>query len=152
MILNPETATEANKKVVIPPKTEAGMAVKAAANFEKMPMTMRKKQAAYPALRLAQRVKAMTPLFWAKVDIGVMVHKPASIPLNPSAKIPPWIRESKSLPSTWRRDTSQVAVISPIASIIRIRYTATMDLLEGSVHLRSGSSPTHWKYQWTIDS
>ena len=63
MIRMPETATELKRKVVRPPSTGAGMATKAAANFEKMPMTMRKKQAPYPALRLAQRVKAMTPLF-----------------------------------------------------------------------------------------
>ena len=64
----PETVTELNKKVVRPPSTGAGIATRAAANLEKIPMTMRKKQAPYPALRLAQRVNAMTPLFWASVD------------------------------------------------------------------------------------
>ena len=63
--------------------------------------------------------------------MGVMVQRPASIPLRPSARIPPCIRESKSLPSTWRRETSQVAVMSPIASIIRIRYTARMGRIRG---------------------
>lgn len=117
----PEMATDAKRKVVIPPRTEAGIATSAAENLEKTPMTMRKKQAKYPAVRLAQRVSAMTPLFWAKVDMGVMVARPAIIPLKPSARIPPWIRESKSLPSTWRRETSHVAVMSPIASIMQMR-------------------------------
>jgi hypothetical protein len=121
IILIPEIATEANRKVVMPPRTADGMDVNAAANFENKPMTIRKKHAAYPALRFAHRVRAMTPLFWAKVDIGVMVQRPASMPLMPSAKIPPWILESKSLPSTWSLETSHVAVMSPMASIIRIR-------------------------------
>lgn len=65
IILIPDTVTEANRKVVIPPKTAEGMEVSAAANFENTPIIIRKKQAAYPALRLAQRVRAITPLFWA---------------------------------------------------------------------------------------
>jgi len=64
MIRIPETATELKRKVVRPPRTGFGMATKAAANFEKMPIMIRKKQAAYPAFRFAQRVRAMTPLFW----------------------------------------------------------------------------------------
>lgn len=40
----PETATEEKRKVVIPPNTDAGMDVRAAANLEKIPMTRRKKQ------------------------------------------------------------------------------------------------------------
>ena len=59
----PETATDAKRKVVMPPRTESGIEVRAAANLEKMPMMSRKKHAAYPALRLAQRVRAITPLF-----------------------------------------------------------------------------------------
>ena len=119
MIRMPETATALKRKVVIPPRTAAGMATSAAANLEKMPMMRRKKQAAYPALRLAHRVRAMTPLFCAKVLRGVMVRRPLSMPLKPSARTPPWILESKRRPSTSRRETSQVAVMSPIASIMR---------------------------------
>jgi len=63
MIRRPETATDAKRKVVIPPRTADGIAVKAAANFENTPITIRKKQAAYPAFRFAQRVRAITPLF-----------------------------------------------------------------------------------------
>lgn len=117
MIRIPDTATAENRKVVIPPRTEDGIDTSAAANLENMPMTSSQKQQAYPAVRLAHRVKAMTPLFCAKVDMGVMVQRPAMMPFSPSANTPPWIRESNSLPSTWRRETSQVAVISPIASI-----------------------------------
>jgi hypothetical protein len=73
MMRIPDTATEENKNVVIPPRTAGGIAVSAAANLEKMPMIMRKKQQAYPALRFAQRVRAITPLFWANVDMGVIV-------------------------------------------------------------------------------
>lgn len=50
------------------------------------------------------------------VVIGVMVIKPARTPLMPSAKTPPWIRDSKRRPSTSSLETSQVAVISPMAS------------------------------------
>lgn len=39
IIFKPETATDVNKKEVMPPKTELGMATKAAANLEKTPMT-----------------------------------------------------------------------------------------------------------------
>jgi hypothetical protein len=31
----------------------------------------------------------MTPLFWAKVDIGVIVQRAASNPFMPSARMPP---------------------------------------------------------------
>lgn len=57
-------------------------------------------QQQYPALRFAHRVRAMTPLFCAKVDMGVMVMKAASMPLSPSARMPPWMRESNTSPST----------------------------------------------------
>jgi len=49
--------------------------------------------------------------------MGVMVQRPAMMPFRPSASTPPWMRESKSLPSTSRRETSQVAVMSPMASM-----------------------------------
>ncbi len=42
----PEMATALKRKVVMPPRTEAGMATRAAANLEKTPITMRKKQQA----------------------------------------------------------------------------------------------------------
>lgn len=41
IIFKPETATDVNKKEVMPPKTELGMATKAAANLEKIPMTIK---------------------------------------------------------------------------------------------------------------
>jgi len=105
-------------------------------------------QQQYPALRFAHRVRAMTPLFCAKVDMGVMVMRVASIPLSPSARMPPWMRESNTSPSTSSWETggvivsrvlrvaglegkiggrevgiclpSQVAVMSPIASHAQI--------------------------------
>lgn len=89
IILIPEMVTEANKKVVIPPRADAGMTTSAAAYLEKIPMRIKKKQAAYPAFLLAQRVRAITPLFCAKVDIGVIVHKQASMPFIPSTRTPP---------------------------------------------------------------
>lgn len=42
-IASPLTVTEAKRKVVIPPRTAAGMATMAAANLAKMPATRRKK-------------------------------------------------------------------------------------------------------------
>jgi hypothetical protein len=59
-----------------------GIAVNALANLEKTPMTIKKKQAAYPALRFAHLVNAMTPLFCANVDIGVIVQRPARRPIS----------------------------------------------------------------------
>ena len=40
----PETATDEKRNVVIPPKTELGIATSAAANLAKTPIIMRKKQ------------------------------------------------------------------------------------------------------------
>jgi hypothetical protein len=42
-IARPLTATEAKRKVVMPPRTAAGMATMAAANLAKIPATSRKK-------------------------------------------------------------------------------------------------------------
>ena len=39
--------------------------------------------------------------------------------------MPPWMRESKSSPSTSSRETSHVAVMSPMASMARTMYTAS---------------------------
>ncbi len=124
MMRTPEMATAEDKKVVMPPSIGEGMATSAAANLLKTPMTMRKKQQQYPAFRLAQRVRAMTPLFCANVETGVIVQRQANMPLSPSARTPPWILELKMGPSTSRRDTSQRAVMSPMASIINTKYTA----------------------------
>lgn len=102
----PDTATAQNRKVVIPPRTEAGMETIAAENLAKTPMIIknplyyvsiiivvseegRAYAAQYPAFLFAQRVRAMTPLFWAKVLIGVIVINAARRPLQPSAKMPP---------------------------------------------------------------
>jgi hypothetical protein len=65
IILIPEMATALKRNVVIPPRTALGMATKAAANMEKTPMMIRKKQQELPALQFAQRVSTITPLFWA---------------------------------------------------------------------------------------
>jgi hypothetical protein len=46
IILTPETATAEKRNVVIPPRTALGMATSAAANFEKIPMTISQKQQA----------------------------------------------------------------------------------------------------------
>lgn len=46
MIRIPLIATEANRKVVMPPRTAFGMEVRAAANLEKSPIMIKKKQAA----------------------------------------------------------------------------------------------------------
>lgn len=89
IIAIPLTATAQKRKVVIPPKTGPGIATREAANLAKMPMIIKNMAQQYPAFRLAQRVRAMTPLFWAKVDMGVMVQRAARRPLNPSARIPP---------------------------------------------------------------
>lgn len=60
----PETTTLANRNVVTPPRTGFGMARNTPESFPMMPNKMRKKQHQRPAARLAQRVIAITPLFW----------------------------------------------------------------------------------------
>lgn len=69
---------------------------------------MRKEAQTKPAFRFAHRVRAITPLFWAKILIvslrivsqtylmGVTVNKAEKNPAIPSARIPPWIRLSNS--------------------------------------------------------
>lgn len=56
--------------------------------------------------------------------MGVIVQRAAMMPFRPSARTPPWMRESKRAPSTSRRDTSQVAVMSPMASMAMTMKTA----------------------------
>ncbi len=45
-----------------------------------------------PTWRLATPVSWMTPLFWAKVDMGKVEKTAASMELAPSASTPPLIR------------------------------------------------------------
>ena len=115
----------------MPPNTADGIATNAAANLENIPIITRKKQQQKPAVRLAHLVRAMTPLFWAKTDMGVMVISPARMEVRPLPSTPPWIRESKVSPSTASRDTSQVAVISPMDSIMMTRYSASRGRMSG---------------------
>lgn len=44
-----------------------------------------------PALRDAQRVSAMTPLFWLNVVLGMLVHRPEMKLETPSPRSPPRI-------------------------------------------------------------
>lgn len=81
----PEVATEANKKVVTPPSTGSGIAKKTPESLPRMPKTIRKKQHHRPAPRFAQRVMAITPLFWANTDKGVTVKSAEMKPPIPSA-------------------------------------------------------------------
>jgi len=62
---------------------------------------------------------AITPLFCAKTDRGVTVKRADKKPPIPSLRMPPWIRESNTSPTTGWRDTSAEAVMSPMASIAR---------------------------------
>jgi len=82
---------------------------------------MRKEAQTKPAFRFAHRVRAITPLFWAKILIvslrmmvqtylmGVTVNRAEKNPAIPSARIPPWIRLSNSgfaiseMPHDWTR-------------------------------------------------
>jgi hypothetical protein len=57
-----------------------------------------------------------TPLFWAKIVVGVVVHSGASTLQIPSAVRPPCTRSSTPSPlseSTSRPETSAVATTSP---------------------------------------
>ena len=80
----PLTHTLANKNVVTPPRTGFGMARKTPESLPRTPKRMRKAQHQRPAVRLAQRVIAMTPLFWAKTERGVTVKRAEKKPPRPS--------------------------------------------------------------------
>ena len=54
----------------MPPTTQMGMEANAAPSFPMTPNTMSQPAHAKPAERDAQRVSAMTPLFWLKVVFG----------------------------------------------------------------------------------
>lgn len=47
----------------------------------------------------------------------------------------PWIRESNSGPSTDKRETSELAVISPMASSASAMYTAMAGKMDGAYNL-----------------
>ena len=61
----PETATFAKRNAVMPPSTQSGMVVMNAAILAKSPKKINHAAQAIPAQRDAQRVNAITPLFWA---------------------------------------------------------------------------------------
>jgi hypothetical protein len=70
MTLMPETHTEANRNVVMPPSTQLGMVVTHAPTLASTPKQNSQMPQEMPAHREAQRVRAMTPLFCAKVVEG----------------------------------------------------------------------------------
>ena len=98
----PDVATLANRNVVTPPRTEFGtvgacqcagtgtaevhhvLAKKTPEIFPRTPNRIRKRQQKRPAVRFAQRVIAITPLFCAKIDRGVTVNKAERKPPIPS--------------------------------------------------------------------
>ncbi|KAH0238469.1 Xanthine/uracil permease, partial [Aureobasidium melanogenum] len=150
MIRRPLVATEANRNVVMPPSTAEGIDTRAAANLLKIPMMSSQKQAAYPAFRLAHRSTYNHPIVLCKYRhrsndifsdqiscIIIDTYRPAMSPFNPSASTPPWMRLLNVAPSTWRRDTSQVAVMSPMASIAKTMYTMKLATGAASIPLRS---------------
>mmetsp|Transcript_15351 Transcript_15351/g.31689 ORF Transcript_15351/g.31689 Transcript_15351/m.31689 type:complete len:224 (+) Transcript_15351:257-928(+) len=102
----PLTKTLANKKIVIPPKTASGIEVIIPAILPKTPKKMSQHPQAYPARRLAHLVKAMTPLFWEKVVLGMVVKKPDNKLLMASDVKPPWRDSLYSSVSVSSMDTS----------------------------------------------
>ncbi|KAG9680124.1 hypothetical protein KCU87_g127, partial [Aureobasidium melanogenum] len=76
-------------------------------------------------------------LIWKISCIIIDTYRPAMSPFNPSASTPPWMRLLNVAPSTWRRDTSQVAVMSPMASIAKTMYTMKLATGAASIPLRS---------------
>ena len=66
----PLTMTIVKHCTTMPPTTQMGMEANAAPSFPMTPNTMSQPAHAKPAERDAQRVSAMTPLFWLKVVFG----------------------------------------------------------------------------------
>mmetsp|Transcript_54216 Transcript_54216/g.172089 ORF Transcript_54216/g.172089 Transcript_54216/m.172089 type:complete len:219 (-) Transcript_54216:1052-1708(-) len=132
MIAMPETITLANRKIVMPPSTQSGMEAITPANFPRTPKRISQMAHEMPAAREAQRVRAITPLFWEKVVLGGVVMKPAMKELIPSASRPPWTRESASSPSDGISDTSQDALMSPAVSMVEIMKPMRMGRKAGA--------------------
>ena len=85
----PEAKTLANKKIVIPPRTQSGMLVMTPAILLRTPNKINQNPHAYPARRAAHLVKAITPLFWENVVFGKVVHRPDKMEHMASANRPP---------------------------------------------------------------
>lgn len=105
----PATAMVLYRKTCIPPKTEGGIEAKMAPNLPNMPMRMRKPEAHHPALRLAQPVNTMTPLFPAWPTIGPAVPSALNRLPKPSQRMPPCMRLLKRVPSISTPEISAVA-------------------------------------------
>ncbi|CSB77658.1 Uncharacterised protein [Vibrio cholerae] len=64
-------------------------------------------------------------MFWLNVEFGKLLNTAARAELRPSANTPPLMRFIYTGPFTGSSDTSEVAVISPIASSAVIRKIST---------------------------
>jgi hypothetical protein len=67
--LIPAAMTDPKRKVVTPPRTGLGIERNTPDSLPRTPYRIKKQAQMTPAFRFAQRVKAITPLFWAKILI-----------------------------------------------------------------------------------
>ncbi|MNF98400.1 hypothetical protein D3C84_812570 [compost metagenome] len=102
----------------------------------------------------------ITPLFWAKVTIGMLLNTAAMAELRPSASRPDLIRRMYTGPLTGCREIIELAVRSPAASNGETRkITATgmnatqskeKPYLNGTGTLISGTSGRPLKSTWPM--
>ena len=112
----PETKTLQKRNVVMPPTTQSGMEEMMPETLDKTPNAINQRPQHTPALLEAHLVKAITPLFWENVVLGMPVAKAAAKEHKPSESKPPWTDLSNSSDSVSSSDASYVAWISPIVS------------------------------------
>ncbi|MNH17593.1 hypothetical protein D3C79_772740 [compost metagenome] len=88
----PAAAIVPNITMVAPPSTGSGICCTRLATAGNRPSRASMAAMKRPTWRLATPVSWMTPLFWAKVDMGKVEKTAASMELAPSASTPPLIR------------------------------------------------------------
>ena len=92
----PETKTLQKRNVVIPPTTQSGIDEIVPEILDNTPNTINQRPQHTPALLEAHLVKAITPLFWENVVLGMPVAKAAPKEHKPSESKPPWTDLSNS--------------------------------------------------------
>ena len=123
MIFTPAAATVPNIRRVAPPNTGSGINENTTPTIGKNPSNTRNSAMKYPTYLLATPVSWIIPLFCAKIEFGNELSAPAMNELRPSANIPPCALLRNFSPSTGSPDISELAVMSPYASIAVMTYT-----------------------------
>ena len=96
-----------------------------------MPTTPNQKAQAHPACLEATLVRLITELFWAKVVRGIEKARDERMDVAPSFLRLPRMRSMSSSPSVATRLASDVAVTSPMHSMLVITKTTISGTIAG---------------------